>query len=295
MVVGHRYGFLVPGRDQSFSEAEYSEGHHLGKPCLVYMRSDDVPILPKYVERNPDNLRRLENWKALLNQRHTVSKFSDAHDLALQVSADISRTVQSIQEAEQEAHVSNNGQTSYSSMDELLDLFRGAIEQGVSEDRVLSAMRRTVTSLLAEEGVRPPTIFLSYSHEDKEIVSKVANELKNAGLNVWFDLSEIKLGDSLQKTINRGLDSADYLAFFMSSSSMKKAWPRAELNAVISRELSGNRGAMVLPVLLDETDIPPVLRDKRYLDLRDKDVKGKAKELIDAIRHHMKNRQQDDE
>ena len=293
VVVGHRYGSLVPGREQSFSEAEYAEGHRLGKPCLVYIRSDEAPVLPKFVERNPDNLRRLERWKSVLSERHTVAQFSDAHDLALQVSADIARTVQSIQEAEQEEQAAKKPSPD-SMMAEVADLLRGAVGQGITEDRVLSAVRRTMTSLLVDEGVRPPTIFLSYSHEDKKIVSEVAQELKDAGMNVWFDLSEIRWGDSLRERIDRGLDSADYLAFFMSPSSMSKAWPRAELNAIISRQLSGDRGAMVLPILLKETNIPPVLRDIRYLDLRDRDVKGKAKELIDTIRHHARNRQHDD-
>ena len=294
VVVGHRYGSLVPGREHSFSEAEYVEGHRLGKPCLVYLRSDEVPVLPKFVERDPDNLRRLERWKSILHQRHTVAQFLDAYDLALQLSADIAHTIQSIQEAVKEEPPVTKKLSPDSTMAEVADLFHGAVEQGIAEDRVLSAMRRALTSLIAEEGTRPPTIFLSYSHEDKKIVSEVAKELKNAGMNVWFDLSEIRWGDSLRERIDRGLDSADYLVFFMSPSSMSKAWPRAELNAIISRQLSGDRGAMVLPILLEETDIPPVLRDIRYLDLQDKDVKGRAKELIDAIRHHMKNRKHDD-
>jgi hypothetical protein len=133
-------------------------------------------------------------------------------------------------------------------------------------------------------------VFLSYSHEDKEIVSEVAELLRADGIDVWFDLSEIHWGDSIQERVSRGLDSADFLAFFMSPSSLGNAWPRAELNTIISRQLSGDRGAMVLPILLQDTEIPPILRDIRYLDLRDRDVKGKAQELIAAIRHQMKNK-----
>src|SRR5687768_16782808 len=63
VIVGHRYGSIVSDLGISFSEAEYREGHRLEKPCLVYLRDDNVPVLLKHVERNPDNLRLLEQWK----------------------------------------------------------------------------------------------------------------------------------------------------------------------------------------------------------------------------------------
>jgi hypothetical protein len=294
VVVGHRYGSLVPEQGLSYSEAEYQEGHGLGKPCLVYIRSDDVPVLPKFMERDADNMRRLERWKKVLRDRHTVAPFADANDLALQVSADISRTVQSIQEAQ-----ADKAQAGVPSLDtamaEVSDILREALDLGIAQERVLSAVRRSVTSLLADEKGRPPTVFLSYSHDDKQIVTEVAERLRAAGINVWFDLSEIRWGDSLRERIDRGLDSADFMAFFMSPNSMGKAWPRAELNAIISKQLSGDRGAMVLPILLDDTEIPPVLRDIRYVDLRDHDVESKSQQLIDAIRHHMRTRRQTEE
>ena len=59
VVVGHRYGNLVPELAVSFSEAEYREGQRLGKPCLVYLRDENAPILIKYVERDPEKLRLL--------------------------------------------------------------------------------------------------------------------------------------------------------------------------------------------------------------------------------------------
>jgi len=158
-------------------------------------------------------------------------------------------------------------------MAEIADMFHGAIEQGPPEEKVLSAVRRAVNSLLAESTTRPPTVFLSYSHEDKRIVSQFAEELKSTGMHVWFDLSEIRWGDSLGERIDRGLDSADFMVFFMSWNSLSKVWPRAELNAIMSRQLTGDRGAMVLPVLLEDTEVPPLLTNIKYLDLRDGNVK----------------------
>ncbi len=91
VIVGLKYGSLPPGLGISYSQAEYEEGLRLEKPCLVYVRDDNVPILPKYVERDPDKLRLLEAWKRTLNARHTVAKFADWPRLAVQVAVDLGR------------------------------------------------------------------------------------------------------------------------------------------------------------------------------------------------------------
>jgi hypothetical protein len=98
VIVGHRYGSLVPEMGVSFSEAEYNEGCALNKPCLVYMRDENVPILPKHMERDPGKLMLLERWKETLRKRHTVATFQGSNDLAVQVAADLSRTISGLEE-----------------------------------------------------------------------------------------------------------------------------------------------------------------------------------------------------
>jgi tetratricopeptide (TPR) repeat protein len=61
----------------------------LEKDCLVYLRDDDVPILPKFVEQDADKIKLLRTWKDALNANHTVAKFESWPKLAVQVAADI--------------------------------------------------------------------------------------------------------------------------------------------------------------------------------------------------------------
>ncbi len=93
VIVGHRYGSLVPEMDISYSEAEYNEGHQLGKPSLVYMRSKSVPVPPDNIERDPDKIRLLDMWKSKLRERHTVASFESSEDLAVQAAADLGRQI----------------------------------------------------------------------------------------------------------------------------------------------------------------------------------------------------------
>ena len=103
VIVGLRYGSLVPGCDVSFSEAEYNEAYSLRKPCLVYIRDEDVPILPRHFESNPTSLERLRTFKTRLKDRHTIAPFQNPGDLAVRVVADLSRKIEEIEESAEKA------------------------------------------------------------------------------------------------------------------------------------------------------------------------------------------------
>lgn len=98
VIIGHKYGTFVPGREQSYTELEYEEAWKHEKPCLVYFRSEDVPILPSKMERDPVGIKALEKFKKKLRGRHTTAVFEKADDLAVQVAADIRRTVDFLEE-----------------------------------------------------------------------------------------------------------------------------------------------------------------------------------------------------
>jgi hypothetical protein len=289
VIVGHRYGSIVPELGISFSEAEYREGHRLGKPCLVYVRDENAPVLLKNVERDPERLQLLESWKATLTQRHTIAPFSDPHALAVQVAADLSRTVQALEQA---AAVRDTKpvQPRTSLTSDVESLLEEAIRAGISELVLAGVVRRAVADLLASSGRRPARVFLSYSHKDKRTVREVAEGLRAAGVDVWLDEAELNLGDLLITKIERGLDSADYVAFFLSNASMRSSRAQQELNVAISRQVSADRGAVILPVLLEDVEIPSLLRDVVYLDMRDGDVREGVTKLISSIRRHQLER-----
>jgi len=54
-------------------------------------------------------------------------------------------------------------------------------------------------------------VFISHASEDKnEIVKKLAHELQKAELSVWYDEFELKVGDSLSKSIDIGLSKSRF-------------------------------------------------------------------------------------
>lgn len=103
VVVSHRYGTIASGLDVSYSEAEYNEAYSLGKPCLVYLKDEDEPVLVKDIERDPKKLKLLNKWKKTLRSRHTVATFRNANEIAVQVAADLSRVLYAIEDKDSES------------------------------------------------------------------------------------------------------------------------------------------------------------------------------------------------
>lgn len=102
VIMGNQYGSLVPGTSISFSEAEYREAYRLKVPCLVYLKDESVPIVPKHIERDPGKLHALDEVKELLKQRHTVAYFKNPLELAVSVAIDLLRKIQARSEAQPE-------------------------------------------------------------------------------------------------------------------------------------------------------------------------------------------------
>lgn len=125
------------------------------------------------------------------------------------------------------------------------------------------------------------TVFISYSSADQSFAKKLAHDLDNSGVGVWFDKWEILVGDSIVSKINQGIQKNDFLAVIISPDSISSSWVEKELNAALMRELS-ERSVVVLPILYRDCDIPPLLIDKRYADFR-LNYRSGLNELLQAI------------
>jgi hypothetical protein len=110
-------------------------------------------------------------------------------------------------------------------------------------------------------------LFICYSHVDKDFVDKLAHALVDNKARVWVDRWELNVGDSLIQRIQDAISEADGLLVVLSKSSVESEWCKKELNAGLMRELSEKR-VLVLPVLIEDCEIPLLLREKLYADFR---------------------------
>ena len=135
----------------------------------------------------------------------------------------------------------------------------------------------------------PPSIFMSHSHVDKPFARRLSADLGALGAHVWLDEAELKVGDSLFEKIEGALDQVDHLAVIMSPHSVGSRWVRDELRQALHSCISG-RDIVILPILLEDCEIPGFLREKLYSDFRvETAYEGALQRLAESLGLSMEN------
>lgn len=124
-------------------------------------------------------------------------------------------------------------------------------------------------------------IFISYSHNDKAFVEELASQLVKHDAHVWVDTWELNVGDSIVSRVQEAIQDSSALLIVLSKASVASEWCKKELNAGLMRELDERR-VIVLPVLVEDCEIPVFLREKMYADFR-KDFESGLKALLEAV------------
>lgn len=132
-------------------------------------------------------------------------------------------------------------------------------------------------------------VFISYASEDKdEVVRPLTTALQTAGLNVWFDEFELRIGDSLRRKIDKGLASSRFGVVILSQAFFGRGWPEYELDGLVTRAVSGEQ--ILLPIWHNVTkrevmDYSPSLADRLARNTATQTVEEIATEIVDVIRN----------
>lgn len=90
-------------------------------------------------------------------------------------------------------------------------------------------------------------VFISHASEDKDDLARpLAAALERRGLRVWYDESQLAVGDSIRRSIDRALAQSRFGVVLLSKSFISKEWPNRELDGLIAR---ADGRIVVLPVL----------------------------------------------
>jgi hypothetical protein len=131
-------------------------------------------------------------------------------------------------------------------------------------------------------------LFVSHATEDKErFVRPLVKALSDAHLSIWFDEDELRPGDSLIQSVEKGLSRSRFAIVVLSPAFFAKRWPRAELDALASRELATG-DSVLLPVWLDVDaeavrEYSPLLAD-RYAIIGQRGVEYTAGAIVQRVR-----------
>lgn len=113
---------------------------------------------------------------------------------------------------------------------------------------------------MAEE--RRFNVFISHSSQDREWVSEFASSLRAAGVDAWFDESQLTPGDRIGERIEEALRQSQTLILITSPQTLRSPWTFFELGAAVAD------GKRIIPVLtggVSPEDVPVPIAQYQYL------------------------------
>lgn len=91
-------------------------------------------------------------------------------------------------------------------------------------------------------------VFICHASEDKDaFVRPLANALKQEHVEVWYDEFELKLGDSIRRTVDKGLRQSRFGIVVLSKAFFAKQWTQYELDGLTEIDLH-SQSKVILPI-----------------------------------------------
>lgn len=79
-IIGMRYGSEEPNSGKSYSQLEYEKAIDQNKEILIYIIDEEnSSVKPNLIQF--DKIHKLNNFKAILKEKHTIDTFSNSQDL----------------------------------------------------------------------------------------------------------------------------------------------------------------------------------------------------------------------
>ncbi len=129
--------------------------------------------------------------------------------------------------------------------------------------------------------------FISHAVEDKiPIANELCARLERAGLRIWYSGKELGVGDSIEKTIAKGLNRSRFGIVIFSPTYLAKNWTIREFYTLLAKEIEEHK--VILPVLynitLDDLKNKDLLMADRFAVNADRGLDFVVDRLVREIR-----------
>jgi TolB-like protein len=114
-------------------------------------------------------------------------------------------------------------------------------------------------------------VFLSYASQDAEATQKICQALRAAGIEVWFDQSELRGGDAWDQSIRKQIKTCALFVPVISHTThdRREGYFRLEWKLAIDRShLMDSNLAFLLPVVIDDTRDDDERVPERFLEVQ---------------------------
>ncbi len=151
-------------------------------------------------------------------------------------------------------------------------------------------MQITQTSLEAIAEAPPSAAhdaFISHASEDKpDLVRPLAEALTAKGLRIWYDEFQLTVGDSLRRSIDKGLVGSRFGIVVLSPDFFAKNWPQYELDGLVAKENEGKKVILPLWHRISKNDVmkySPSLADRVALNTAMFTIQELADKLAEVL------------
>lgn len=140
-----------------------------------------------------------------------------------------------------------------------------------SVDYETTPQRKSVPSVVTRPSHFKYDIAISYASENRDVAERYANLLTKRVVSVFYDKNEeanLWGKDLYEKLDDIYRHQAKYCVLFISQEYAKKLWTTHERKSAQARAFKENE-EYILPVRLDDTEIPGIRETVGYIDLRE--------------------------
>ena len=125
------------------------------------------------------------------------------------------------------------------------------------------------------------TVFVSYAREDLATVEQLEQALAAHDITMWRDQASLYGGQQWPKAIGEAIVAHDVVLLIWSKAAAQSHFVEAEWNIAVALRKT------VLPCVLDDTPLPPMLQAINHIDL--KTGQDAVQTLLQAVQHAVAN------
>jgi len=104
---------------------------------------------------------------------------------------------------------------------------------------------------LVGQVIKYHSCFISFASADERFARKLHDDLQMNGVRVWFAPEDLKIGDTIEDTIDAAIRTYDKLILVLSRNSIDRAWVRREFLQAVEKEKQQSR-PVLFPLRLDD-------------------------------------------
>jgi hypothetical protein len=121
-----------------------------------------------------------------------------------------------------------------------------------------------------------PSVFIAYAPPNRELVDRLAADLRRRRVKVWFD-ERLQVGDDRQQVITTAIKSTAAFVPIVTTDSLVSAQVQSELATALSK------GKKIFPLLCETNELPPAIERLVPLDIGPGQYQESLEALVEAI------------